>query len=1083
MSQLITPKKTIVFPDLICGFKGGGKGGGGGSPRAAVEAPNTLQSNSVARLIDVLGEGDIAGLVNGAKSIFLDKTALQNTDGSYNFEGVTWALRTGTASQTFVSGFSAVESEYSVGAEVKYGKPITRAIDNPEIDAVRVTVQVTQLYSQNKTNGDMNGTFVQTAFELSCAGGPFSRVLTRTISGKTMSAYQEQYRIKLPAGGAPWNIRMVRLTADSDSSSLQNGISWASFTTIIDSKISYANTAYIALTVKASQFGSNIPARAYEVYGRIIQVPSNYDPNTRSYSGLWDGKFKKAYSNNNAWVLYDMMTHGRFGLGRELPASLIDKWELYTIGRYCDELVPDGKGGMEPRFTFNGSCCTREDAMSFLGALGGTCRTKLFPAVGGIFFTQDRPCEVKRILAPANVLDGRFTYEGTAWSSRHSLAQVSWLDPDNGYETDILSVEDPEMIRQFGWRPLDVIAFGCTSPGQAWRTGMMALDAEKYATEVVNFSTGLDCADLAPGDVVAINDPSHAGARAGGRILQCDKKTATLDAPFKFDDAESYKLGLIMPDNKIIEVPIINSGQETSIAEFEEDLSSLPLPGAVYGILASNLNARKFRILSVEQGEGLTFNFSAILYDQTKYDRVEKDIDLPPIPTTLFPSGPLELPTDLSYKEYLYLKTGLSPMAGATVSWSCKDARAVAFEIEWQEPGQNGFQGKNMVSTPSFDIDVKMSGLYIFRVRSINGFGQHSGWAQLGANMQGLSATPDDVKKFEIYVTGELMTLSWELSQKLNVSHYEIRFTPLIISTNSWEQSAVLRSNIGVAITSVQLPLQHGTFLIKAINVMGIGSQNAAAVINEISIEALHYNVVQVTTQNPAWTGTKSNVELKGSTLILAQKDATSFHPQGIYTFAPIYQDLGKSYPAKVVPELIAAGVGLTDNIFSEPNIFNVENIFSLSKSQDWQCWLEFSATNDDPAQSEAVWTNWAKRQEPFNHIARAYKFRLILKSLNGVTTPVVGAAAISIDMEDRMSSGQNLAVPFGGLAVKFVPPFREIPALTISVQSALAGDEAAITNKSKTGFTVRIRDAQKDWVSGRTIDWIARGFGNEKIA
>ncbi|HXF66197.1 MAG TPA: phage tail protein, partial [Burkholderiales bacterium] len=370
------------------GGGGGGKGGGGGG-RTPQEAPDSLRSRAWARVIDVVSEGEIEGLVDGLKSIYLDDTPVINTDGSENFSGVTIATRTGTQAQDYVPGFAAAESEIAVATEVKAATPVVRSVSNTNLSAVRVTVSVPQLTYQDPSTGDISGTSVELAIDLQNAGGGWQEVRRDTISGKTTSRYQRSYRIELPAPG-PWDIRVRRITPDSTQSNLQNKTFWDSYTEIIDAKLRYPNTALVALQVDSAQF-NRIPRRGYDIRGLRVRVPVNYDPDTRSYSGIWDGTWKIAWTDNPAWCFYDLLTNERYGLGAYIDEVQVDKWALYEIARYCDELVPDGFGGTEPRFTCNLYLQTRQEAFTVLQQMAAIFRGMVWWSQGALTAVADKP--------------------------------------------------------------------------------------------------------------------------------------------------------------------------------------------------------------------------------------------------------------------------------------------------------------------------------------------------------------------------------------------------------------------------------------------------------------------------------------------------------------------------------------------------------------------------------------------------------------------------------------------------------------------------------------------------------------------
>ncbi|QIG66676.1 tail host specificity protein J [Rhizobium phage RHph_TM16] len=516
------------FPRMITGSKGGGKGSSGGGS----ESPNTLRSKATVRLLDMLGEGEIKGLVNGAKSIYLNETPLVSASGDYNFKGVNWDIRVGLPSQSVMPGASGVEAITNVGAQVKYGAPLTRSLTDPDYDACKVTIRIPAL-SKADDKGNINGTTLQFVIDIRYQGGAFttsSGVIT--LTGKCTSPYDREFYFALPKnpGGAsaPWEIRVTRLTPDSDSVKLQNDMYFSSFEGTIEAKFSYPYTAYVGMVVDGEQFNQQIPERKYLIDGRIIKVPSNYttrlyDVNGNisrnpSYSGVWDGTFKMEWTNNPAWVFYDMVTNDRFGLGDYIDVSQVDKWGLYEIAKYCDEYVPNGIGGVEPRMTFNGVVATKREAYDTLSSMASCFRGMAYWSSGSIVTTQDRPKDPVVLASQSNVVDGQFDRQSTALKSRHTVAMAKFLNPQDFYREDYAIYQDEAGIAKYGYRDTKFEAVGCTSRGQAYRMAKWTVLTELYEKGTTTYQAGLDHAGVRPGDIIAIQDPSLANVEFGGRI-------------------------------------------------------------------------------------------------------------------------------------------------------------------------------------------------------------------------------------------------------------------------------------------------------------------------------------------------------------------------------------------------------------------------------------------------------------------------------------------------------------------------------------------------------------------------------------
>lgn len=498
----------------------GRKGGksGGGSSRSPIEEPNSLRSRSLVRFVDVISEGMIRGLVNGLKSIYLDDTPLQNEDGTFNFAGVTIYTRDGSPTQDYIPGFSDAETEKPLNVKVTTAIPSTFAINDDTVNAVRVKVRVPSLVVVDNTTGDQRGTSVKLAFDVKTDTGSFVEVAQMTITGKTTSPYERMIRLELPAGGDPWTVRVRRITADSGSSLLSNDTYVSTYTEVVDAKLNYPDSAIVAGAVDAQLFGSSVPTRKYNFYGIESEIPSNYDPIARTYTGIWDGTFTVAYHNNPAWVLWALMTNTRFGCGDILKEATVDKFGLYVISQYCDELIPNGQGGFEPRYTFNGIINSQDDAAKVLDAISTVFRGMIYWGAGAVALTMDSPGDVKKIVTPANIV-GDFDYMGAAQKSRSSIIQVAYSDPALLGGTNFVVVQRDDLIRKFGERRKTVSAIGCNSRSQATRVGEWLLDTEEHETEVVTYTASLDNADLRPGDLIAVSDPDYMGIRYGGRVL------------------------------------------------------------------------------------------------------------------------------------------------------------------------------------------------------------------------------------------------------------------------------------------------------------------------------------------------------------------------------------------------------------------------------------------------------------------------------------------------------------------------------------------------------------------------------------
>ncbi|EEU2275209.1 host specificity protein J, partial [Escherichia coli] len=588
-------------------------GKGGGKAHTPVEAKDNLKSTQMMSVIDAIGEGPIEGPVKGLQSILVNKTPLTDTDGNPVIHGVTAVWRAGEQEQTPPEGFESSGAETALGVEVTKAKPVTRTITSANIDRLRVTFGVQSLV-QTTSKGDRNPTSVRLLIQLQ-RNGNWVTEKDVTINGKTTSQFLASVILdNLPP--RPFNIRMVRETADSTSDQLQNKTLWSSYTEIIDVKQCYPNTAIVGLQVDAEQFGGQQMTVNYHIRGRIIQVPSNYDPEKRTYSGIWDGSLKPAYSNNPAWCLWDMLTHPRYGMGKRLGAADVDKWALYAIGQYCDQTVPDGFGGTEPRMTFNAYLSQQRKAWDVLSDFCSAMRC--MPVWNGqtLTFVQDRPSDVVWPYTNCDVVvDDNgvgFRYSFSALKDRHTAVEVNYTDPQNGWQTSTELVEDPEAILRYGRNLLKMDAFGCTSRGQAHRAGLWVIKTGLLETQTVDFTLGSQGLRHTPGDIIEICDNDYAGTMTGGRVLSIDaaSRTLTLDREVTLPETGAATVNLINGSGKPVSVAITAHPAPDRI-----QVSTLPDGVETYGVWGlslPSLRRRLFRCVSIRENTDGTFAITAV---------------------------------------------------------------------------------------------------------------------------------------------------------------------------------------------------------------------------------------------------------------------------------------------------------------------------------------------------------------------------------------------------------------------------------------------------------------------------------------
>ncbi|EOA5139049.1 host specificity protein J, partial [Escherichia coli] len=697
-------------------------GKGGGKAHTPVEAKDNLKSTQMMSVIDAIGEGPIEGPVKGLQSILVNKTPLTDTDGNPVIHGVTAVWRAGEQEQTPPEGFESSGAETALGVEVTKAKPVTRTITSANIDRLRVTFGVQSLV-ETTSRGDRNPASVRLLIQLQ-RNGSWVTEKDVTINGKTTSQYLTSVILNnLPE--RPFNIRMVRETADSTTDQLQNRTLWSSYTEIIDVKQCYPNTAIVGLQVDAEQFGGQQITVNYHIRGRIIQVPSNYDPEKRTYSGIWDGSMKPAWSNNPAWCLWDMLTHPRYGMGKRLGAADVDKWALYAIAQYCDQPVPDGFGGTEPRMTFNAYLSQQRKAWDVLSDFCSAMRC--MPVWNGqtLTFVQDRPSDVVWPYTNSDVVvDDNgvgFRYSFSALKDRHTAVEVNYTDPQNGWQTSTELVEDPEAILRYGRNLLKMDAFGCTSRGQAHRAGLWVIKTELLETQTVDFTLGSQGLRHTPGDIIEVCDNDYAGTLTGGRILNIDAAslTLTLDREVRLPETGTATVNLINGSGKPVSVDITAQPAPDRI-----QVSALPDGVATYGVWGlkiPGLRRRLFRCVAIRENTDGTFAITAVQHVPEKEAIVDNGATFEPLSGSLnsvTPPAVQHLTVEVSADDGQYL---------AQAKWDTpRVVKGVRFSLRLNRG--SGEDSRLVTTAITADTAHRFSGLplgeYTLTVRAINSYGQ-----------------------------------------------------------------------------------------------------------------------------------------------------------------------------------------------------------------------------------------------------------------------------------------------------------------------------------------------------------------------
>lgn len=697
-----------------------GRKGGSSSSRTPTEQPDDLQSVAKAKILVALGEGEFAGQLT-AKDIYLDGTPLENADGSQNFSGVAWEFRPGTQAQKYIQGIPGTENEISVGTEVSSTTAWTHTFTNTQLSAVRLRLKWPSLFKQ-EDDGDLVGYSINYAIDLQTDGGTWQTVLNTSVTGKTTSGYERSHRVDLPQAGSTWTVRLRKLTADANSAKIGDTMTLQSYTEVIDAKLRYPNTALLYIEFDSSQFNGSIPQISCEPRGRVIRVPDTYDPESRTYSGTWTGAFKWAWTDNPAWIFYDLVVSDRFGLGNRLTAANIDKWTLYQVAQYCDQPVPDGKGGSgtEPRYTCNVYVQERNDAYTVLRDFAAIFRGMTYWGGDQIVALADMPRDVDYSYTRANVVDGRFTYSGSTTKTRYTTALVSWSDPGNAYADAMEPVFEQELVARFGTNQLEMTAIGCTRQSEANRKGRWGI-LTNNKDRIVSFDVGLDGKIPQPGYIIAVADELLSGKVMGGRISAVNGRVITLDRESAAAPGSRLMVNLPSGASQSRTIQSVNGRAITVTTAYSET----PAVESVWIVESEELYAQQYRVISVTDNNDGTYSISGALHDPDKYARIDTGAIIDQRPISVIPPGNQSPPANIVINSFSVVQQNVNVQT-MRVSWD-QAKNAIAYEAQWRRNDGNWVNVPRS-STTSFDVPGIYAGRYLVRVRAINAAEISSGW-------------------------------------------------------------------------------------------------------------------------------------------------------------------------------------------------------------------------------------------------------------------------------------------------------------------------------------------------------------------
>jgi len=1096
-----------------------------------VRDPDSLASKQHAIFVDLLSEGEIEGFPSARtftrgdanynrallKDVYLngtqilrqeaDATAPQSID--YNFQNVTFEARYGTQAQTYIPGFTDIQDEVTVNTTVTIPNPVTKTITDSAVDAVRVTITVPRL-EQYTDQGDIRGTSINLQIQVQYNGGGFSIAVDDTISGRTGDQYQRDYKIALN-GAFPVDIRVVRITADSVSNQLINSFVWSSYTEIIEQKLRYPNSAIMALRLDAEQF-SNIPSRTYKVRGIKVQIPSNgtvnADTGAITYAGVWNGTFGAAqWTSDPAWILYDLLVNTRYGLGDHIKAAQLDKFAFFSASQYCGELVDDGFGKTEPRFSCNALIQNQDEAYQLINDLCSVMRVMPYWSTGSLTISQDKPTDPSYLFTLANVSEDGFKYSGSDLKTRHTVAVVSYLDmttQELGYEV----VEDSVAIAKYGVITTNVKAFACTSRGQASRLGEWMLYSQAHETEVIDFTASLDAGVVVrPGAVIAVADPVKSGIRRGGRIAAATTLTITVDddsANTSLPTSGSATISVLMPDGSVETraITTIVSGVVTVSTAF----SVAPNSNSIWIINNSTVETTTWRVLSVAEKDQAQYQVVALAYNASKYNYVERGFKLQTRETSVLTVAP-DPPGNLSATETLY-NSNNQAKAKIIVSFGnvlgCKEYR-----VQYKQ-GDGNFTSL-VVSSNEFEILDSQADVYTINIFSISAPGIPSNQAAtLQFTAFGKTAVPGDVQNltFEA-INNNSGRLRWTETVDLDVKiggKIHIRHSSLTDGTGTWSNSVDLIPAKSGSSTEAIVPLVEGEILVKFEDDGGRKSANETSVIIDLP-DTIAPLVIQTRREDidaPPFQGTKTNtfysdefdaISLDGTALfdsivdvdLIASFDVTgNVQASGSYEFANTL-DLGNVFSLDLSRFFVTRGYFPNDLIDSRSNTVD-----------DWPDWdggiidavnakLMMRHTDDDPTGSPT----WSSYQEFVNGTfkGRAFQFRADLTSNaidqnilidelgyaatikrrteHSVAAIASGAAAYTVTFANEFWTG---TASLGGVNAY-------LPSVGVTGQNMATGDFFVITGVSGTGFTVTFKNSAGTAIN-RNFNWSAVGFG-----
>jgi predicted phage tail protein len=1089
------------------GGKGGGGGGGGGHTPS--EASDSLQSVQFATVLDLISEGEIQGIEDSLKGIYLDGTPIQSPSGTDNFQGYTVTTRNGTQSQAYISGLNGTEREKLVNTEFTNAFSVTRQITDADIDRLRITVQLPAL-QEFQTNGDITSSSVQIKAQVQYNGGGFTDVFTDTISGKSSNVYKRDYMIEL-TGAFPVDVRLVRVSADPSSARTQNDTYWYSYTEIIDERLRYPNSALAFLRFDSRQF-SGIPSRKYLVRGIKVKIPSNATVDTSTYpgritySGVWDGTFSAAtWTNDPAWCLYDLLINTRYGAS--IPESSLDRYDFYSISQYCNALVSDGKGGQEPRFSCNLLLNSRDEVYNVIQEMTSLFRGIAYYGAGSLVLQQDKPSDSQYLLGPSNVVDGIFNYSGTSQKARHTTATVAYQEYDTQGEVAYEYVEDQDAVAKYGIINKDIKALGCYSQGQAHRAGKWALLSEQNLTETVTFSVSIDSGIiLRPGMVIDVADPLRGGTRRSGRVNSATTTVITVDSDtnLSVNLSNSPTLSVMMPTG-LVETKTISSISGTAIT-VSSAFSEAPNANAVWLIQTSDIESQQFRVLNVaESGDGI-YGVTALAYNESIYAAIESDIKLQQRDISNLTEKP-DAVSNITGNEYLY-QDGQSVFTAYDLSWQHNGLRTNEYRVQYRIDNDN----IQTVTTTNKSITLKglRAGTLKVQIQAYSYVNRPSDTASSDITLVGKTAVPFDVSGLTLEpINANSARLKWAQATELDVKvggKVHIRHSSLTDGSGTWSNSVDLVNAVSGATDEVIVPLVEGEILVKFEDDGGRLSTNAVSVLVDLP-DALGKLIIQQRREDadvPPFQGNKTDVfysdELDALTLdgdvdidsitdfdLISSFDfAGDVLTSGEYEFVNTL-DLGATFAVDLSRYFVTRGFFPNDLVDSRTGNVDTWSDWDGDTIDDVNAKLYLRSTTDDPA-GTPTYGNWQEFKSG-SYQGRGFQFKAELQSQDPAQNILIDELGYDATFQRRQE--QSISAVASGTSTKSVTFDKAfftgtaslggvnayLPSVGITVQNLGAGERVNVSNVTGTGFDLDVLDSGGGNVN-RNFTWQAVGYG-----